>query len=132
MEQGSRAERDDRSCRRHPRTERGTANAGDARLLARILAPERAGTDASYLAVSARTPHNRFPLPELSLSASAGGDDPVALTPAVDPALGYHYGAEMPGAASEPLTLTPTAPPQITRHEGYETAFLSLPSSSLP
>lgn len=59
------------------------------------------------------------------------GGDPVALTPATDPGLGYHYGAVVPDVGSA-LTLTVTAPPQVTRHEGYETAFLGQPSATLP
>jgi len=114
-----------------PGAKRETATSGDARFVARVLAPERAGTDAPYLAVSARTPYNRFALPELSLTATVDGDA-VPLTPAVDPALGYHYGAPVSGVESASLSLTATAPPQISRHEGYETAFLSMPSASLP
>jgi hypothetical protein len=106
-----------------PGTDRGAASAGDARFLARALAPERAGTDDPYLAVSARTAYNRLPLPELQLSVRAGDGDPVDLRPAVDPDLGYHYGAAVPGAGDASLSLRVETPPQVTRHEGYETAF---------
>ncbi|UPV76551.1 iron transporter (plasmid) [Halorussus limi] len=90
----------------------------------------------SYLAVSARTPYNRYPLPFMSLSAkltrsgSAVFDD--ILRGAVDPELGYHYGAAVESVQSgDSLTVTVDAPPQVARHEGYETAFVKMPKMQM-
>ena len=89
-----------------------------------------------YLAVSPRTPYNRYPLPFMNLSATltrngeAVYDD--ALEPAVSPEFGYHYGAGVDGVETgDSLTLTVDAPPQVSRHEGYETAFVEMPEMTL-
>jgi hypothetical protein len=90
----------------------------------------------SYLAVSPRTPYNRYPLPFVSLSAelSRGGNavfDDI-LRSALDPELGYHYGAAVDSLASgDSLTVTVDAPPQVARHEGYETAFVKMPEMEM-
>ncbi|USZ69813.1 iron transporter (plasmid) [Halorussus salilacus] len=95
-----------------------------------------AGVDGEYLAVSPRTPYNRYPLPFTGLSATVrrGGETVFdgALDPAVSPEYGYHYGAAVPGVESgDSLTLTVETPPQISRHEGYETAFVEMPTMEL-
>jgi hypothetical protein len=115
----------------------GTAESGDARLAVTTL-PVPAGVDGegTYLAVSARTPYNRYPLPFMSLSAilSRGGEAVFdgELTATLHPDLGYHYGAVVDGVESgDGIDFSVAAPPQISRHEGYETAFLSLPDASL-
>ena len=111
-----------------PGTHLGTARSGDAVFEAVRLADPPAGVDGSgpYLAVSARTPYNRFVLPAMSLSAAAGSFD-GELVRTLDPDLGYHYGAAIPElAAADRLRLTVSMPPQIARHEGYERAFLSM------
>ncbi|WP_435181792.1 iron transporter [Halorussus sp. AFM4] len=89
-----------------------------------------------YLAVSPRTPYNRYPLPFMSLSATLkrGGstvyDD--ILRPALDPDLGYHYGAAVDGVQSgDSLTVSVDAPPGVARHEGYETAFMNMPEMQM-
>ncbi|KAA9407709.1 hypothetical protein Har1131_13140 [Haloarcula sp. CBA1131] len=89
----------------------------------------------SYLAVSARTPYNRVPLPMMSLDGSVEADGETvfddALTAGVHPELGYHYGAVVETATQEPsVGVDVVAPPQVSRHEGYETAFLTTPSFS--
>jgi len=105
-----------------------TGETGDATVVA--TAAESDGGD--YLAVSPRTPYNRFLLPQMAFSATVtrGGqsvfDGP--LTPALDPDRGYHYGAEVDGVveSGDDLTITVDSIPQISRHEGYETAFLTM------
>ncbi|MBX0321808.1 iron transporter [Halomicroarcula sp. F13] len=89
----------------------------------------------SYLAVSARTPYNRVPLPMMSLDGSveAGGETVFddALTAALHPDLGYHYGAVVETTGTDPsVGVDVVAPPQVSRHEGYETAFVGTPSFS--
>ena len=84
---------------------------------------------STYLAVSARTPYNRYILPAMSLSGTLtrGGqqvfDGP--LTPALDPELDYHYGTGVNTVETgDILELSIETPLQVARHEGYETAFL--------
>jgi uncharacterized protein involved in high-affinity Fe2+ transport len=98
--------------------------------------PHFLGDDETYLAVSARTPYNRYPLPFMSLSATLTRDGETvfddALNPALDPDFGYHYGAGVSELRSgDSLTLTVDAPPQVSRHEGYETAFVQMPEMEL-
>jgi len=86
----------------------------------------------SYLAVSPRTPYNRYPLPFMSLSATLTRDGETvsdhALDPALDPDLGYHYGAPIPALETgDEVALSVGVPPQVSRHEGYERAFLGMP-----
>ncbi|WP_101297708.1 iron transporter [Halegenticoccus soli] len=110
----------------------GEGTSGDAVFVA--TAVERDG--GPYLAVSPRTPHNRYVLPMMSLSATvARGNETAfdgALTEAIDPELGYHYGAAVDGLRpDDDVTITVDAPPQVSRHEGYETAFLDMPEVTL-
>ncbi|PSP75376.1 hypothetical protein BRC70_01710 [Halobacteriales archaeon QH_6_68_27] len=85
-------------------------------------------SDGSYLAVSARTPYNRYPLPFMALSATLTRDGESAfegaLQPTFDPDLGYHYGAAADPRDGDDLRLVIDVAPQLARHEGYETAFL--------
>ena len=83
----------------------------------------------TYLAVSARTPYNRFVLPAMSLSGTLTRDGRRVfngpLTPTLDPELDYHYGTGVDTVqAGDVLELSVETPPQVARHEGYETAFL--------
>ncbi|WP_435157649.1 DUF7350 domain-containing protein [Haladaptatus sp. DFWS20] len=86
----------------------------------------------TYLLVSPRTPYdNRYPIPMMSLSATLnrGGETVFdgALTPTVDPDIGYHYGANVKSVESgDELTVSVDSVPQVSRHEGYETAFLKM------
>lgn len=112
----------------------GEATSGDARFVSTVVRDaDRFGVEGeSYLAVSPRTPYNRFPLPFTTLSATLTRDgDAVfegALRATVDPELGYHYGAGIEGIESgDTLTIAVESPPQVARHEGYETAFLEMP-----
>ncbi|WP_254273766.1 iron transporter [Haloarcula marina] len=121
-----------------PGTLLGTQTGSDGVYAASWLSPSDAAFLAegeSYLAISPRTPYNRVPLPMMSLDATVQQDGETAfddaLTAAVHPELGYHYGAVVPTDGSEPsVTVDVIAPPQVSRHEGYETAFLGTPSLS--
>jgi hypothetical protein len=120
-----------------PGTLLGEATSGDAKLVVTRLETVPAGIDGSgpYLAVSARTPHNRYPLPFLGLQATVqqgGTRTEASLTGTLDDVLGYHYGTVLEAdAAIEELVLDPGAPPQIARHEGYETAFLAMSTETI-
>ncbi|WP_129116592.1 DUF7350 domain-containing protein [Halegenticoccus tardaugens] len=110
----------------------GEGESGDAAFVATTV--ERDGEP--YLVVSSRTPHNRYVLPMMSLSATVrrGGKTTFdeALTKAIDPELGYHYGAAMDSLRpDDEVTIAVDAPPQVSRHEGYETAFLDIPELTI-
>jgi len=84
----------------------------------------------SYLAISVRTPYNRVPLPMMSLDGTVEADGETtfddALSAAIHPDLGYHYGAVVETTTDSPsVSVEAIAPPQVSRHEGYETAFMS-------
>lgn len=122
-----------------PGTVRGTTSSGDGDFVVTTLddATRFGGSeDETYLAVSARTPYNRIPLPLMSLSATlTRGSETVyddILQTTIDPELAYHYGASVSGVQSgDELTITVDAPPQTARHEGYETAFFEMPEMTL-
>jgi hypothetical protein len=103
----------------------GRGAVDDAVLVAARVDADRFGADP-YLAVSARTPYNRYAIPRMGLSArvaDAGFEDDLA--PTLDPALGFHYGASVPGlAADATVEATVSTPATVARHEGYESAFL--------
>lgn len=116
----------------------GTATSGDGVFAVTTLDTPPTGIDNTgpYLAISARTPYNRYPLPFMSLSMTLShGDSTVfdgPLVTTLDPELGYHYGVTVDQLRSgDTLTLTVDAPPQVSRHEGYETAFLDMPPMKL-
>ncbi|MHB9287150.1 hypothetical protein ACKVMT_08930 [Halobacteriales archaeon Cl-PHB] len=90
-------------------------------------APEGVESSGPYLAVSPRTPYNRYPLPRMSLSATVDGTE-TGLSKAIHPDLGYHYGAVVEGAAeATEVTVTVDSIPTVARHEGYEEAFVDMP-----
>ncbi|WP_226022907.1 iron transporter [Halomicrobium salinisoli] len=116
-----------------PGTTLGTGTSGDARFVATLLdeRPEGVDGDGPYLAVSPRTPYNRFPIPMMALSATLERDGETAfdgnLTSTLDPDLKYHYGAAVDGVEDgDRLTITVDSPPGVSRHEGYETTFLDM------
>ena len=122
----------------------GEPEMGDAVFPVRVVDAPPAGFEAesdagdagTYLAVSARTPYNRYPLALMSLSATVEGPDGTRfddqLTETLHPDLGYHYGAVVgdigPG---DSLTLAVDSPPGAARHEGYETAFFDMESATV-
>ena len=115
----------------------GTVTSGDATVAVTRLDAPPAGVegDGPYLAVSARTPYNGYPLPFMTVSAALARDGSEAfsgpLDPTFDPDLGYHYGAVADAQSGDDLTLSVELPPQIARHEGYETAFRSFEDATL-
>ncbi len=109
-----------------PGTLLGTPTSDDATLATTLLDNPPAGVDGDnpYLAVSARTPHNRRVIPAMALTATVRRDGGMAaetgLTRTLDPELGYHYGATLDVQSGDELQLTPTVQPQVARHEGYD------------
>jgi len=122
-----------------PGTHLGTAESGDARFVVlRTDLPEGVETEGgaeSYLAISPRTPYNRYPLPLMALSArlTRGPDELFAtsLQPTFDPDLGYHYGIAADPQDGDDLAIVVDSVPQLARHEGYEMAFLDFEDTDL-
>lgn len=107
----------------------GTVSTADIGVVAQALDAPPAGVDGegAYLAVSLRTPYNRYPLPLASVMATVEADGEITfedtLRGTLDPDLYFHYGAAVDGLdAADSITLD-IGPPQLARHEGYETAF---------
>ncbi len=125
----------------------GTETADGARYAAVALDPppgladgggegEDAPGESTYLAVSARTRHRGLVLPAAGLSGRIErGGRPVHEGPlgrALDPDLGYHYGALVPELRpGDRIEFRVTTPPQVARHEGYETAFTDTAAVSM-
>ncbi|WP_135821746.1 DUF7350 domain-containing protein [Halostella litorea] len=114
----------------------GTAEIGDAIFVATAVDAAPFGGDGTYVALSARTRHNRMLLPEMAVSGSLtrGGDAVYEgeFRRTLDPELGYHYGAVVDGVESgDELTVGIDTPPQTARHEGYETAFFGGSTATL-
>ena len=113
----------------YPGTDLGTHESGDAAVVVRYLSESPLAEEGDgYLLVSPRTPYNRIPLPDMSLSVSGLTENgaTASLTQTLDDELGLHYGLSVtlsPGATFE---LGVDVPPQIARHQGYETAFLEM------
>ena len=121
----------------------GSGSLGDLQVTATRVDADRFGSDP-YLAVAAVTPYNQLAVPGAAMEAGVegagagsdggsgsgssdggAGDGLITLSPAIDPELGVHYGASVPGLAPDAaVELRVTVPPQVARHEGYETAFL--------
>jgi hypothetical protein len=118
-----------------PGTLVGQGSIGDATIVGTVLSTPPAGVDGDgqYLAVSPRTPYNRYPIPFLPGSAQvpdAGFDG--ALRQTLDPEIGYHHGAVVDGlSADDTVTGSVEAAAGVARHEGYETAFLESGSVAL-
>lgn len=122
-----------------PGTVRGAPTAGDATFVVTTIddASRFGGNESeTYLAVSPRTPYNRYMLPLMSLSGAVRRNSTAVfdgiLQATIDPELNYHYGAIMSDVQSgDELTITVDAPPQTARHEGYEMAFMEMPEMTL-
>jgi hypothetical protein len=122
-----------------PGVVRGSATSGDAVFAVTTLAdatPFGGDEDETYLAVSPRTPYNRYMLPLMALAGTlTRGSETVydgTLQSTIDPDLDYHYGAVVPSVESgDELTITVDSPPQAARHEGYETAFVEMDEMSM-
>ncbi|GEM_PF-189152 len=106
---------------------------GDARFLATVLESDHRLAEAeAYLLVSPRTPYNRVPLADMSMTATVERDGEVleesALEQTIDGTYDLHYGASVPELeAGDTVTIETETPPQVARHQGYETAFLEMP-----
>jgi hypothetical protein len=114
-----------------PGTVIGAQSSGDATFVASTT--EREGS--TFVAISPRTPQNRYVLPMMSLSMTLERDgQPVeesTLQGTIDPEFGLHYGTTVPSVESgDTVTVTVDSPPQMSRHEGYDTAFLDMPDVS--
>jgi hypothetical protein len=116
----------------------GEGRSGDARFVVSRVErpPEGIDGEGPYLAVSPRTPYNRYPLPSMSLTATVSRDGETVfdnpLQGTLDPALNYHYGAAIADLQSgDDLTVSVGAPPAVGRHEGYETAFVDMDDVAL-
>lgn len=118
-------------------TVRGAAMSDDARFVVTTMTDSPvAGSNGTYLAVSARTRYNRYVLPAMSLNGTIERNGMTVfdgtLERTLDPDLGYHYGTPVSGVeAGDKLVLSVQTPPQIARHEGYETAFFQLEDISV-
>ncbi|MFU8870088.1 hypothetical protein [Natronococcus sp.] len=111
----------------------GTAHSGDLEFGVGTLESESAGGDGGAVVVSARTRHNRFPVPLAGLSIAPVRDgslgETVRLAERLDADLGHHYGGTLEDErleGIEELAVVVDSPPQLSRHEGYETAFFDL------
>lgn len=106
----------------------GTAETGDVDVIASVLPADSrlAEGDGQYLLVSPRTTYNRVPLPDMSLSVSVAGSDPISLTQRIDGTYDHHYGTTAAIADGDEIAVTFGRPPQVARHQGYETAFFDL------
>ncbi len=123
-----------------PGTVRGTATSGDAVFVVTTLAdatPFGGTADETYVAVSPRTPYNRYMLPQMALSGTLTRDGETVfdgyLQATLDSDLAYHYGAVVHSVdAGNEFTITVDSPPQTARHEGYETALLDMDPMTIP
>lgn len=106
-----------------------TSTVGDASLVVVTLdtPPVDDTSDGQYLAVSPRTPYNRYPLPLASVAATINRDGATisddSLVATLDPRLGLHYGTVVDGIETGDTIEIGMGVPQLARHEGYETAF---------
>jgi hypothetical protein len=104
---------------------------GDAAVVATLLESEsRLAGDERYLLVSPRTPYNRVPLADATLTATVEPEDGSAtdavLEQTLDGEYGLHYGADVAAEPGDDVTISFESPPQVARHQGYETAFLEM------
>lgn len=88
-----------------------------------------ASGDSGYLLVSPRTPYNRIPLPEMTLSVEGAIEGELEET--LDDEVGHHYGLSATLGEGESFDLVVDSPPQVARHRGYQTAFLDMPAVSV-
>lgn len=117
----------------------GEGRSGDAHFVVTRRAGPPAGIDddGEYVAVSMRTPHNRYPLGLASLGLTQYRDGTqvadrrcrATLTPDAH----LHYGCSVadlhPG---DELEVRIDTPPQLARHEGYESAFIEMDAVTVP
>jgi len=86
----------------------------------------------TYLAVSPRTPYNRYPLPNMTMSATIEREGETvlddSLTETLDHELDLHHGAVLEELQSgDTITLrVDGGRANVSRHLGYDTAFLDI------
>ena len=107
----------------------GAGTAGDVAFRGTVATADRFGNDP-YLAVSPRTPYNRFVVSGMSVAATVNGAK-RSLKAGLDPELGFHYGAPVKARPEGDVRVAVEVPPQVARHEGYETAFLDSAATTL-
>ncbi|SFS32527.1 DUF7350 domain-containing protein [Halostagnicola kamekurae] len=120
-----------------PSSGEDAATSSDAVFVTRLLESGSRFVEGSerYLLVSPRTPYNRVPLADMSMTAAiSNGEaaDSVALEQTIDGEYGIHYGAALAGV--EPgsrVTIEIDSFPQVARHQGYDTAFFDMPPVEL-
>ena len=110
----------------YPGRSLGTPESGGAAFVIRYVESSRFVEEGGYLIVSPRTPHNRVPLPDMALSMSGAGREPLELTQTLDDEIGLHYGAAVDLSSGDEFQVTVETPPQVARHVGYETAFIDM------
>ena len=114
----------------YPGTDLGVHSSGDADFVVRHLEDSRLAEDGDdYLLVSPRTPYNRIPLADMSLSVA--GDIDGELVQTLDDELGHHYGLAVDLDGVESFEIVVETPPQVARHQGYETAFIEMPAMTV-
>jgi hypothetical protein len=113
----------------YPGTALGTPSSGDATFVVRSLDEHRLADGDDYLLVSPRTPYNRYPLPDMSLTVIDSEERTLVQT--LDSELGHHYGTPVQLSPGDTFEVLVNAPPQIARHRGYETAFLRMEPMSV-
>ncbi|MFC7115484.1 hypothetical protein ACFQH2_11760 [Natronoarchaeum sp. GCM10025703] len=110
----------------------GTASSSDAVFAASLVDGGSRFDVRPYLLISLRTPYNRVPLPEMSLTATGFRDGEAVfsdeqLSAALDPQVDFHYGLAAESLETvDTVRIDVTAPPGVLRHDGYETAFLDI------
>jgi len=114
----------------YPGTDLGVHSSGDAEFVVRHIEDSRLAEEGDdYLLVSPRTPYNRIPLADMSLSVT--GDIDGELVQTIDDELGHHYGRTVDLDDVEQFDLVVETPPQVARHAGYETAFIKMPAMTV-
>ncbi|MFU8869055.1 hypothetical protein [Natronococcus sp.] len=113
-----------------PSDDSGLPRSGDAAVVATLLESDsRLAGEERYLLVSPRTPYNRVPLADATLTATVEREEGTAdavLEQTLDGEYGLHYGADVAADPGDAVTVSFESPPQVARHQGYETAFLEM------
>ncbi|MCU4926078.1 hypothetical protein OB905_08775 [Halobacteria archaeon AArc-dxtr1] len=114
------------------------AESGDARFVVTLFesGSRFVDDDERYLLVSPRTPYNRVPLPDMSLTGVVERDgeavSEVDLVQTIDGEYDLHYGTALEDVeAGDTVRIEIDSFPQVARHQGYETAFLEMPAVEL-
>jgi len=120
----------------YPGVDLGVHSSGDADFVVRYIEDSRLAEDGdNYLFISPRTPYNRIPLPDMSLSIEGeimeAMEDEKRPQQTLDDELGHHYGMTISLEPGDSFEIVVETPPQVSRHQGYETAFLDMPTMTV-